>query len=206
MDWKGPSQQPYPIAAVSDLSKRAGEKKDVTIPPRSAWASSPMATHATMVPRSLPLLHPKQRDMKSRVHDRQHPGELLNSNVIMRAGATRTAAVIRWPGLQFAGLQHKTGPTARAESCLLAAAASAGCKPTERATTPASVRSRVHRLLFATWPRARCMMMISIVVQTRWNPISTGGSRLENAMARLARSTQRHLELAMLAIVNNVDC
>ena len=95
---------------MSDLSKRAGEKKDVTIPPRSAWASSPMATHATMVPRSLPLLHPKQRDMKSRVHDRQHPGELLNSNVIMRAGATRTAAVIRWPRLQFAGLQHKTGP------------------------------------------------------------------------------------------------
>ena len=192
---------------MSDLSKRAGEKKDVTIPPRSAWASSPMATHATMVPRSLPLLHPKQRDMKSRVHDRQHSGELLNSNVIMRAGATRTAAVIRWPGLQFAGLQHKTGPTARAESCLLAAAASAGCKPTERATSPASVRSRVHRLPFATWPRAaRCVMMISIVVQTRWNPISTGGSRLENAMTRLARSTQRHLELAMLAIFNNVDC
>lgn len=51
------------------------------------------------------------------------------------------------------------------------------------------------------------MMMISIVVQTRWNPISTGGSRLENAMARLVRSTQRHLELAMLAFINvNVDC
>lgn len=56
-------------------------------------------------------------------------------------------------------------------------------------------------------PNSVMMMVISIVVQTRWNPISTSGSRLENAMARLVRSTQRHLKLAMLAFINvNVDC
>lgn len=119
----------------------------------------------------------------------------------MRAGAMKTAALIRWP-LQACGA---TLALLRAESCLLAAA-SAACRPTE--SHIASLRTEPSPSSSIRDVAPKCMMYDDLDRRadsiTRWNPISTGGSRLENAMARLAWSTQRHLMLAMLAFIS--DC
>ena len=123
----------------------------------------------------------------------------------MRAGATKTAAVIRWP-LQtcstrlalLGGASKELSPSGGGRGGLQAYR-----EPHRRA--PYGAESSIFYSRRGPEQHRGMMMMISIVVQTRWNPISTGGSRLENAMARLARSTQRHLKLAMLACTS-VEC